>query len=225
MIKMLVSSFYNTLIDDEEAIPMSTMLEIDKLRNKSIYFTICTNRSDEDVLYYNHDYDFIDYIIAYNGNLIYDVKKRKYIYKNPIKKSLVNKITTIFKDHDILTYSKEGKIYKLEIKIKKREQDIIEKLAELNVFKTIFVYNKEYYLEVSASSPCNGIELLIDKLKISKEDVIPVIGNNSEEDVISKFDMTYVVSNSPKNIKIIATHKTRSNTHKGVENVIKKYNK
>ena len=63
--RMFISSFYNTLINNEEAIPVSTMLEIEKLKNKGILFSVCTNRLKDDVLYYNHDYPFIDYIIKH----------------------------------------------------------------------------------------------------------------------------------------------------------------
>ena len=40
MIKMITCSFYNTLIDKEDAIPLSTMLQIDKARQEKIKFTI-----------------------------------------------------------------------------------------------------------------------------------------------------------------------------------------
>ena len=40
MLKMIVSSFYNTIIDYEEAIPTSTVLEIDRIRNKGISFSV-----------------------------------------------------------------------------------------------------------------------------------------------------------------------------------------
>ena len=89
MKRMMISSFYNTLIDKEDAIPMSTMLEIDKLRKKGILFSVCTNRDKEDVLYYNHDYPFIDYIISFNGNYIYDIKNDKCTYSNPLKTSVI----------------------------------------------------------------------------------------------------------------------------------------
>ena len=42
MRRMLISSFYNTLIDKEDAIPMSTMIEIDKLSNIDVYSSIFT---------------------------------------------------------------------------------------------------------------------------------------------------------------------------------------
>ena len=83
MIKMITCSFYNTLIDKEDAIPLSTMLQIDKARQEKIKFTILTNRSSEELKYYNRDYPFIDYVVAFNGNYIVDFEKNKVLYKNP----------------------------------------------------------------------------------------------------------------------------------------------
>ena len=38
MEKLVISSFYNCLIDKEDAIPLSTMLEIEKIRNHAIQY-------------------------------------------------------------------------------------------------------------------------------------------------------------------------------------------
>ena len=65
MIKMVVSGFYNTLLDEEEAIPTSTMLEIERIRQKGVAFTICTNRLYTEVLDYNKDFPFLDYIVSF----------------------------------------------------------------------------------------------------------------------------------------------------------------
>ena len=62
MIKMVVSSFYNTLIDNEEAIPVSTMLEIERIRKKGIIFSVGR--------YYNAD-------VYINGKLTTVATKRK----------------------------------------------------------------------------------------------------------------------------------------------------
>ena len=155
--RMLISSFYNTLINKEEAISFSTMLEIDKLRKKDILFSICTSRSHEEVLYYNHDYPFIDYIISYNGNYIYDVKKKKNIYKNPLKKTLIRKVEEIFKDKKIIYYKDNKDIYKLEIKIKRKELDLINELENLNIYTSIFILNKDYYIEITNNNTYEGI--------------------------------------------------------------------
>lgn len=222
--RMLISSFYNTLINKEEAISFSTMLEIDKLRKKDILFSICTSRSHEEVLYYNHDYPFIDYIISYNGNYIYDVKKKKNIYKNPLKKTLIKKVEEIFKDKKIIYYKDNKDIYKLEIKIKRKELDLINKLENLNIYTSIFILNKDYYIEITNNNTYEGINALKTKLKIDNNDIITVIGNLAEKEIIANIKKTYVVSNAPKELKEKANYKTKSNNLKGVEQVIKKYN-
>lgn len=223
--RMLISSFYNTLINKEEAISFSTMLEIDKLRKKDILFSICTSRSHEEVLYYNHDYPFIDYIISYNGNYIYDVKKKKNIYKNPLKKTLIKKVEEIFKDKKIIYYKDNKDIYKLEIKIKRKELDLINKLENLNIYTSIFILNKDYYIEITNNNTYEGINALKTKLKIDNNDIITVIGNLAEKEIIANIKKTYVVSNAPKELKEKANYKTKSNNLKGVEQVIKKETK
>ena len=223
--RMLISSFYNTLINKEEAISFSTMLEIDKLRKKDILFSICTSRSHEEVLYYNHDYPFIDYIISYNGNCIYDVKKKKNIYKNPLKKTLIKKVEEIFKDKKIIYYKDNKDIYKLEIKIKRKELDLINKLENLNIYTSIFILNKDYYIEITNNNTYEGINALKTKLKIDNNDIITVIGNLAEKEIIANIKKTYVVSNAPKELKEKANYKTKSNNLKGVEQVIKKETK
>jgi len=220
MIRMVISSFYNTLIDKEEAIPTSTMLEIDKLRNKGITFSICTNRSKEDVLYYNHDYPFIDYILSYNGNYIYDISKDKIIYSKPLTKSIIKEIEKIYKDYKITYYEEDNKTYKLEIKVKKKDINLIDKLNNLDISKSIFTYNKEYFIEITSHSIIDGI----NKLKIPTTEIVSIIGNNSEKELINIIEKTYIVSNSSKELKEKSNYKTKSNNSHGVEQVIKKYN-
>ena len=91
MIRMVVSSFYNTLINYEEAIPTSTMLEIDRIRNNKVLFTISTNGLYNEILDYNKDFPFVDYIISLNGSCVYDALNNKCIYKQKIAKVDINK--------------------------------------------------------------------------------------------------------------------------------------
>lgn len=222
MRRMLISSFYNTLIDKEDAIPMSTMIEIDKLRKNGILFSVCTNRDKEDVLYYNHDYPFIDYIISFNGNYIYDIKGDKCIYSNPLKKSVIKKIEKLFNNFKMIYYKEDNMIYKIEIEVSKKETSIIDKLSNIDVYSSIFTYNKKKYIEISSSNTINSISNLSNKLNISLDNITTVIGNLSEKEIISEVEETYVVSNSPKELKDLSKHKTKSNNCKGVEQIIKK---
>ena len=224
MKRMMISSFYNTLIDKEDAIPMSTMLEIDKLRKKGILFSVCTNRDKEDVLYYNHDYPFIDYIISFNGNYIYDVNNDKCIYSNPLKTSVIKEIEKLFNDSKMIYYKEDNMVYKIEIEVSKKKICTINKLSNIDVYSSIFTYNKKYYIEISSSNIANAVKYLSTKLKLSPTDIASVIGNLSEKELIDNIENTYVVSNSPKELKKLTSKKTKSNNSKGVENIIKKYN-
>ncbi len=224
MKRMMISSFYNTLIDKEDAIPMSTMLEIDKLRKKGILFSVCTNRDKEDVLYYNHDYPFIDYIISFNGNYIYDVNNDKCIYSNPLKTRVIKEIEKLFNDSKMIYYKEDNMVYKIEIEVSKKKICTINKLSNIDVYSSIFKYNKEYFIEITSSNIANAVKYLSTKLKLSPTDIASVIGNLSEKELIDNIENTYVVSNSPKELKKLTSKKTKSNNSKGVENIIKKYN-
>lgn len=226
MIKMVACSFYNTLIDKEDAIAMSTMLEIDRIRNKNIKFIVLTNRSVNEVLYYNKDFPFIDYIISFNGNYILDVNKNKIIYKKCLEKNYIEEILTKYKDNKIYLYSDnkvlnrtnyaEFEIYKIEIELKKKD------LKKLNSNYSIFKYRNKTYLEINSNNYNFGMIKLLDSLGISKEEVLLIIGNESEKGLINLIPNTYIIGNSPKSLKEMNAKKTSSNNFKGVEKVIKK---
>lgn len=58
MYKMIVSDFDGTLIDSDEAIPLSTMVEIDRIRKLGVKFVVATGRILKSVLDYNRDFPF-----------------------------------------------------------------------------------------------------------------------------------------------------------------------
>lgn len=229
MIKMVACSFYNTLIDKEDAIAMSTMLQIDKIRNKNIKFTILTNRSFNEVLYYNRDFPFIDYIISYNGNCILDVNNNKIIYKNYLDKKNIKEILNKYKDNKIYLYSENEvldkfnynnyDIYKIEIELKRKDLKNIS--SNLSVLK----YRNKYYLEITATEDYSCLINLLRKLNINKDELLLIIGNDSEKLLIKDIPNTYIIGNSSKILKDLTIKKTSSNNFKGVEKVIKKYNK
>ena len=97
-------------------------------------------------------------------------------------------------------------------------------MANIDVYSSIFTYNKKYYIEISSSNIANAVKYLSTKLKLSPTDIASVIGNLSEKELIDNIENTYVVSNSPKELKKLTSKKTKSNNSKGVENIIKKYN-
>ena len=94
MKKMVICNF-NDLLDEEDAIPISTMLKLEKLKKNNYLLTIITNKAIKEVLEYNKDFPFIDYIITCSGYLIYDVNKNKKIGNYKITKKDISKIKNI----------------------------------------------------------------------------------------------------------------------------------
>lgn len=228
MIKIIVSSFYNTLINKEEAIEMSTMLEIDRIRNKGILFTISTNGLYKEVLDYNKDFPFIDYIISLNGSYVYDVLNKKCVYKQKISKLDVKKIYQSLKKYKIYYYTEDKictnynevinkDVYKIEV-----ETDNLTIENENCRYSYLEKDNKKY-LEI-ISSKCNSY-IALNKINeinnILKDETLVIIGNDSDIELLNNIDNNYVVENSSKKLKSLSQHKTKSNINNGVEKVLK----
>ncbi len=98
MYKMIVSDFDGTLIDSDEAIPLSTMVEIDRIRKLGVKFVVATGRILKSVLDYNRDFPFLDYVISCDGAYVYDVSNRKTLYKKPLGGSIIKKIKKMYSD-------------------------------------------------------------------------------------------------------------------------------
>lgn len=230
---MVVSSFYNTLINGEEAIPSSTMLEIDRIRNKGVVFSICTNRLAKEVLDYNRDFPFIDYIISLNGSCIYDVEKKKFFSKSKLSVANIKKLSNIFQDYKMTYYTEENAyfkledvpnqdIYKIEVEISTEEEK--KKIEKLTVTSSIFCWQGKKYLEITSnkSSMFTGVDQVSLKLGISLKEIVTICSNESEYSLAKNIDKSYIVKNSCDLLKK-TTHKvTNSNEEKGVERILKK---
>lgn len=229
MIKIVVSSFYNTLIDYEEAIPTSTMLEIDRIRNNKILFTISTNGNYKEILDYNKSYPFVDYIISLNGSYVYDVLNNKCIYKQKIAKNDIKKIYNSFKNYDIYYYTEDKvlknynetlnkEIYKIEI-----ENFNDTNIDTINCNLSVLEKNNKKYLEI-VSNKCNSYIALtkINEINNIKEnEVLVIAGNDSDIELAKNIKNSYVVDNASKIIKSVIKKKTSTNNEHGVEQVIK----
>lgn len=231
MTQMVVTSFYNCLIDKEEAIPLSTMLEIERIRKEGITFTVCTNRDYKEVLDYNRDFPFLDYIISYNGSYVFDVRKNKCIFKKSISKKIIEEICKIYPKNKKYFYTTNYKlqdtknvedIYKIEIEYFKKID--LEPLKKLNVNTTIFTYNKKHYLEIIPKEIDNysSLKYILSKNKIKEEVVITISANESDLSLIKNIPNNFIVSNADKILKEYAKNKTKSNKAKGLEIVLKK---
>ena len=230
--KMIVSSFYNTLIDEEGAIPTSTMFTLDEYKKNGSLFTVLTNRDIDEVLYYDESFPFIDYIISFNGSIIYDVNRRVVLRKKELDDNTISKVEELLSDYEILYYTEDGvfenrvdSVLKIEVKLPKKNKKIIDICKDNGINYSILKINKELYLEISPSTFKDALNSLLDNLKINTKEILGIIGNDSDIDLINYLDNCYVVSNASKELKSKTKKRTKSNTSKGVEYLLKKIKK
>ena len=237
MYKLVVSSFDNTLINSEEAISTSTMIKLDEIRNKGVIFGISTNRCYKDVLSYNRDFPFIDYIIAYNGAYVYDVKKEKTLFKKSLLIGNVKKIYNKFKDYKLLFYTdtdiyndlnaiNDNKVYKIKIICNESEFNLISKeLDKLNLDIIYYMNNDydSYFVEIFRNNVNKliGIEKICNK-KISLDNVLYIGYDNTDLDVFKNVGYSSIVANGNLELKDYVDCVTFSNDEKGVEKLLNK---
>ena len=147
MYKLLVSDFDGTLLDSDEAIPLSTMVEIDRIRKNNTLVAISTGRVLKSVMDYNRDFPFIDYVISCNGAYVYDVNNKKVIYKKNVLPSIIKKIKKMYGEYDIC-FCDTNYWHTLHGKNKKRNLEDGERL--IKDFDNFYEKNKTniYKLEI-----------------------------------------------------------------------------
>lgn len=158
MYKLIVSDFDGTLIDKEGRIPLSTVLLLDDLRRKNIKIAIATGRCLKSVLDYNKDFTICDYLITSNGAYIYDVLRKKVIFKKNIGIRTVKKIIKAFSsqatiyltDHTIWNLFSEKGVYSKEFDVVKVLDQ--EKFLEEN--KTNIYKIELYFKNLSLAKDC-----------------------------------------------------------------------
>ena len=238
MYKMIVTGFDGVLVDDDLAISLSTMLEIDRIRRKKMLFTIATSRCLGDILYYNRDFSFLDYVIASDGAIVYDVNKEKVIFKKAVSVSCIRKIYNTFTSHDIYACRKDRKfkllgldditdVYKLEIVCSSRDDslEVIDKLKSLNLKINYFeqYINDTYYVDIVSLDIDKfvGVEKICDKKKISTEEVVSFGKHYNDINLVKNTGLGVSMDNAIKEVKKVSKKSTLDNLNKGVEVFIK----
>ena len=222
MIKLIVSDFKDTLIDDDDCISTDTIINIDNYRRSGGLFSICYDLDYKDILYYDRSFHFIDYIIGYSGSIIYDNDKEKIIYD---KKILISKVKKIIKnidkailysidskyrvDSNYLDFINNNKIYRIDIPNNKKNKEFIDSID-------VNYYEKDKIIIITGSNIYECINKIIGK-KISYRDVLCITGDNK---LLSCIDLFYCMglSNSCLKVKKIKN----SNNQEGVKEVLKK---
>lgn len=195
MYKMVVSDFCGTLINSEEAISVSTMLELDRIRKEGILFCITTSKSLKIVKEYNKDFPFIDYIVAFNGSYIFDVEKNEVLFDKALSSSSVKKIYKLFSDKSLSFYTLEFCNYTGLYKDKDYSEMLIDALGFIDENKK-GIYKINVYAESLKEA-----KAIIKKLK---DNNIAVNTYIVEEDEVYIVEITNSSNDKLKAIEKIA---------------------
>lgn len=219
---MVVCSFYNTLINREDAIPKETMLTIDGIRRRGVKFVVNTNRGINEVLYYNKSFPFIDYVVGFNGNYVYDVKTGKVLYDRPMTREEVDYVLNKYDDSKVFLYSLDNvykrktyngeKVYKVEVLYRRGGE----------VETSLFRYRRKKYIEFVGESHYEGLFKLFSDLGIESDEILTIICNDSERIFLDKIPDTFIMGNSSMLLRGLCSRKTSSNNYSGVDKVINK---
>lgn len=201
---LIVCDFEHTLINNEEEIPTSTVILIDELRRNNKKFIVMTEGPLKRILYYNHDFTFIDYIILAGGAIVYDTIREKTIYKKNILLSNIKKII----DNFLLTssiYLVDNLNYNLISKENYIEDNDVEIITDYslylennknNIYKIeLYFNNKNNYEEAIKKINCLGLNVNILVRKKNELFVIDIVHKdvsnlNALEKVVSKCKKT-----------------------------------
>lgn len=234
MKRIIVSGFEDTLIDDNEAINMKTMLEIDRVRTNKYLFAVVTSNGLDYVLPYNKDFPFLDFILFFDGRAIYDVKLNKLIYKSNINYSIIKVIVDNFFDSDIYVYTAFEKIkinnlsdisdYKRDILridiLSDKVNEISKRINSLNLNITVI---KDSCIKIySNCSRDIAIEKLCFRKKINIDGCYVIGGNENDLEMIKKYNGV-CVGNATKKIKRISRDVMICNDSLGVCEFLSKF--
>ncbi len=257
MVQLFLSEFDNVLIDSDEAIPLSTMVEIDRIRRLGVKFGVMSGRNLKSILDYNRDFPFLDYIIASDGAFVYDVDKRKIIYKKNLGVSIIKKILKLYHDEIIFLDSRQESyqyknnkiyskiknrvyevdeflelykkdIYRMEVHFtsKKERDSAFFEIRELQLKVNLGKIDKKKDSAISITSDVVNRAVALEKIckvaRVCLDDICCVGGIMEDVPLLLSIPCSYVVSNSPKDVKKCVTKQTSSNETKGVEKIIKK---
>lgn len=242
MYKMLVSTFDETLVDLDEAIPTSTMLKLEELRKKGILFVVATGKDVQIILDYNKDFPFIDYIVSLNGAYVFDVKNEEVIFEKFLSVRNVKKIKALFPDKkllfgtldgfyrdDVILYECKDDIYKIEVHCKTK-REVLAVMRALKNSGLSVTYNERFrcgcfFVEIVSSkiNKSMAVQKVMRKNKITKDEVLAIGVDSNDVQLLENAGFGVAMDNACTEIRKISDYITSTNRDKGVEKVIKNY--
>lgn len=144
---LYVTDLDGTLLNNDKCVSEYSKLQLKKLINKGINFTVATARTPATVVDILSDIELNIPAVLMNGVLLYDIKNKKYIDVKNIDKDVTNKILDIFdkynknplvygiKDHKINVFYKNLVCRAEEIFYNERKDSKFKKFVKVENYK------------------------------------------------------------------------------------------
>lgn len=251
MYKVLISDFEDVLIDKEDAIPLSTMLALDKMRSGKVSFAVSSSCGFQTVLDYNHDFPFIDYIILFDGAYFYDVNRKKTIVDKKISLTTTKRINKICSDYNICFYTLDycnctkellpidsarligdfkvfseyhkDSIYKIEIMCPKKNQDSL--ITELKKIKDILIISLKdrVVIQKEGTGIVSSISEFLESKKLKMNQVVVVGKDDCNIPLFQEDCLSIATEDASLKLRRVSDDVTDSSEGNPVEAVISKY--
>lgn len=240
MCKLVVSAFDEAIVDIEEAIPTSTMLQLERIRKEGVLFAIATSRDLQTMLDYNRDFPFLDYLICHNGSYVYDVNNKEIIYEKHLGVRIVAKIKQLLEKYklffgttdglyrdDAILYECNDDIYKIEAhgKSKRDVMAIMRLLSASGMCLTFYERYRagKFYVEITSgkNTKLTGVSKIARRNKISLKEVMAIGVEANDVALVEAVGNGISMANGCRDVRKVAKSITKSNLEKGVELAIK----
>lgn len=116
MKKLITVDLDGTLLTKNGKASKNTMTYLEKLKKDGHIITIATGRRFASALSATENAYFANYVICHGGSLIYNTTTHEFIYKDVIKKDLIENICMFYNKYSSIILCTTDKIYKIESK-------------------------------------------------------------------------------------------------------------
>ncbi len=166
--KLVVCDLDGTLLNSAEEISQENKKAVNMLKDAGIEFAIATGRHDLIAAKYIYDLDIKTPLIACNGALIKDVRRKRVLYEKLIPSDIAARVINYCKTNyfDYLVYTPDAIYYS-------------EDSQRVNV---VMNYNKSVKEELRAKT------YKIRDLDISRDKIIKILIASQEDKIIEKLD-------------------------------------